>query len=555
MLLGVWAVMVSLLVSCTDLINLSHGLDDPYEGMRPTLVRAGSEQDGVNNTVQISVSLQTPPIDSLWGIGWETEWQYSWNENLSDYGILGYSAPELIKGTIYSVDRNTQKRNNPFYKIFDPDGGRLSLSTGYVYDILFYNYGTEYTLFNQSDDKGTYTAYTRESYMGDGSYNQPDELSGAMVTGIELSNDPSDYQEEYDDDNNVVYVKNLDVVIQPYTYIYLCQVVILNNADQNGNRIITGAKGISVTGVAQSVDMFSRKTSEPPVSITTDDIKPMQNHTDVRLEDSVVDNADILAARMVTFGLPQTEVPEKNNMVIVLTLRNGNTCKITCDITEQMHLKPTGGVIAVCIDANDIPKGYLATYEYVDLGLSVKWATFNVGATRPEEYGDYFAWGETEPKTNYDWSTYKYCNGSENALTKYCSKSDCGYNGYTDTKTTLDPDDDVAQIKWGGNWRMPTNPEIIELRYNCDWEWITQNGVNGWKVTSKKDSSRSIFLPAAGFRSDTSVKYAGLYGLYSSSYLSEEFPNDATDFFFRSVEAGWVHYRRSCGRSVRPVCP
>ena len=103
-------------------------------------------------------------------------------------------------------------------------------------------------------------------------------------------------------------------------------------------------------------------------------------------------------------------------------------------------------------------------HEYVDLGLSVKWATCNMGASSPEEYGDHYAWGETETESTYDWNTYKWCKGSKNTLTKYCTDSDYGT---VDNKTVLDPEDDVAQVKWGGNWRMPTDAEIEELRENC----------------------------------------------------------------------------------------
>ena len=120
--------------------------------------------------------------------------------------------------------------------------------------------------------------------------------------------------------------------------------------------------------------------------------------------------------------------------------------------------------------------------EAVDLGLSVKWATFNVGASYPEQFGGYFAWGETELKTTYDWSTYKYGNGSTN-LTKYNTNIS---SGTVDNKTTLDPSDDVARQKWGGSWRMPTYEEFRELLSNCTWTWTTMNGVNGYKVTSKK---------------------------------------------------------------------
>ena len=134
-------------------------------------------------------------------------------------------------------------------------------------------------------------------------------------------------------------------------------------------------------------------------------------------------------------------------------------------------------------------------HEYVDLGLpsGLKWATCNVGATAPEEYGDYFAWGETETKATYDLSNYKWCNGTYESMTKYCTNSEYGI---VDNKTTLELSDDAARVNWGGSWRMPTKAEQDELRNtdNCTWEWTTQNGVNGYKVTSKKNGN-SIFLP------------------------------------------------------------
>ena len=192
-------------------------------------------------------------------------------------------------------------------------------------------------------------------------------------------------------------------------------------------------------------------------------------------------------------------------------------------------------------------------YEYVDLGLSVKWATCNVGATKPEEYGDYFAWGETQPKSTYDWSTYKYCNGSSTSLTKYNNSSSYGT---VDNKTTLELSDDAARANWGGSWRMPTKAEQDELRNNCTWTWTTQNGVNGYKVTSKKSgyTNNSIFLPAAGYRYDSSRYSAGSYGSYWSSSLYTGSPNDAWDVYFGSGSVNSDLSSRCSGRSVRPVC-
>ena len=194
-------------------------------------------------------------------------------------------------------------------------------------------------------------------------------------------------------------------------------------------------------------------------------------------------------------------------------------------------------------------------YEAVDLGLpsGIKWATFNVGATKPEEYGGYYAWGETEEKENYDWSIYKWCNGSSSTLTKYCTDS---FYGTVDNKTTLAPEDDVAHVKWGGTWRMPTKAEQDELRNNCTWSWTTLNSVNGYKVTSKTNGN-SIFLPAAGQRNGTHLNSSGSYGYYWSGSLSNDDINyDITfafGFYFFEYGCGYGGIYRDCGCTVRPV--
>ena len=190
-------------------------------------------------------------------------------------------------------------------------------------------------------------------------------------------------------------------------------------------------------------------------------------------------------------------------------------------------------------------------HEYVDLGLSVKWATCNVGASKPEEYGDYFAWGETQPKDYYDWSTYKWYNGSYDTLTKYNTNSS---DGTVDNKTTLDLSDDAARANWGGSWRMPTSAEQDELRNNCTWTCTKINGVEVYKVTSNINGN-FIFLPTAGYRYDSSLDNAGYSGDYWSSSLYTDNPNYAYELFIRSDHVGRSDNKRYYGQSVRPVCP
>ena len=186
----------------------------------------------------------------------------------------------------------------------------------------------------------------------------------------------------------------------------------------------------------------------------------------------------------------------------------------------------------------------------VDLGLpsGTLWADRNVGADAPEAYGDYFAWGETETKDNYAWSTYKWCNGSDRTQTKYCTNSSFGT---VDNKTTLDLEDDAAYVNMGAEWRMPTLTEQIELLDNCTWEWTTQNGVYGRKVTGK--NGNSIFLPAAGYRSSSYLYSAGSVGEYWLSSLYESYPSYAYRLYFYSDNCYWYRNYRYVGQSVRAV--
>ena len=193
--------------------------------------------------------------------------------------------------------------------------------------------------------------------------------------------------------------------------------------------------------------------------------------------------------------------------------------------------------------AEDLELTAIFDYAVVDLGLSVKWATCNVGATKPEEYGNYYAWGETTTKATYTGDTYTLTTDGGSTFTKYNT---------TDGKTTLDPEDDAARANWGGQWRMPTDEEWTELRENCTWTWTTKNGVNGYEVKSKTNEN-AIFLPAAGYRYNDDLHYAGDDGNYWSSSLYAGSPYNAwyVGFFSDSVDRSYEG--RCYGLSVRPV--
>ena len=195
--------------------------------------------------------------------------------------------------------------------------------------------------------------------------------------------------------------------------------------------------------------------------------------------------------------------------------------------------------------------------QMVDLGLpsGTLWADRNVGADKPEAYGDYFAWGETVPKSDYSWSTYKY-GTADSELTKYCSESSYGKDGYTDKFIELELQDDAASVNWGGNWRMPSKEQIEELYNNTDNTWVDDfegTGVSGRKFTNKKDSSKFIFLPAAGSRYDASLGDAGSYGYYWSRRLDTDSPHDACSLDFNSGIVIWSNNFRNYGQAVRPV--
>ena len=188
--------------------------------------------------------------------------------------------------------------------------------------------------------------------------------------------------------------------------------------------------------------------------------------------------------------------------------------------------------VAQQLESSSSPSsGTINGHRYVDLGLSVKWATCNVGASSPSDYGDYFAWGETSPKYSYT---------RENSVTYKKNIGDIAGNARYD----------AARANWGSSWRLPTGSECQELVDRCTWTWTTQGGHEGYKVTGR--NGNSIFLPAAGWRNGSSLDNAGEYGRYWSSLPGED-NTDAYNLLFDSGCQNVFWYYRSLGRSVRPV--
>ena len=253
----------------------------------------------------------------------------------------------------------------------------------------------------------------------------------------------------------------------------------------------------------------------------------------------------------------------------------------SCSDDDKDSNNANGNVSAVSVYKSGTQDGH----DYVDLGLTsgTKWATANVGASKAQDYGNYYAWGETSIKETYEtykWGTYKYANGDYNKLTKYCNDSYYGNNGFTDTKTTLDLSDDAAYVNWGGKWRMPTKTQQDELLNECYWVWTesyNNSNVKGYIVYKAKSSSDKgqkiykdetpsssyklsdahIFLPAAGYRNYGGLGGAGSFGDYWSSSLYTDDPYSAWHMYFDSdyVYGNFGDDRRFYGRSVRAVCP
>ena len=188
--------------------------------------------------------------------------------------------------------------------------------------------------------------------------------------------------------------------------------------------------------------------------------------------------------------------------------------------------------------------GTINGYDWVDLGLpsGLKWATCNVGASSPEDYGNYYAWGETTTKSNYS---------SSNSATYVLTISQLQSQGYIDGSGNLTPSHDAATANCGGSWRMPTKEEQQELIDNCTWTWTTQNDVKGYKVTGP--NSNHIFLPAAGLRYVSSLLSAGEDGSYWSSTPGESSSDRTCSLSFDSSGQSVYWGDRFYGRSVRPV--
>lgn len=319
--------------------------------------------------LNIDVSVYDIQLDLLWGIDWKTEWQYLWDESL--YGPIGYTEPAGVRANVYALNE-AKERSKYTTRNFGSEGGRVNLTTKQSYDMMFYNNDTEYILF-ATDDATYYYATTRSNTKASytrsyTTYNQPDQLFGTFLQDLYVTDDPEDYTIETDEEGNYIYVYEVKAKLVPYTFIYLYQVMLLNNEDDKGKRV-TGARGITASGLAGGVSLFDRITdSTSLVAVTQDEVMPVQEDRELTLPDGTQTVGDIFAARMMTWGLPGidplakvktrtpvTQVPDSVFLGVGLTLRNGAVYPIEYNITEQIKQRPAGGVITLTIDTSEIP--------------------------------------------------------------------------------------------------------------------------------------------------------------------------------------------------------
>lgn len=331
--------------------------------------------------------------------------------------------------------------------------------------------------------------------------------------------------------------------------------------------------GNSLSSTSRYYGYYVRPVYNPDVTkITVEEVPAIQ-----KIGNSIQLNVSVYPAnaadKTLSYSSSDNTVAVVSNTGLIIAVSNGNS-----------NITVSHGAISVDCPVHVHDLSQALSPEYVDLGLSVNWATFNVGACCPECYGDYFAWGATEPlyyagyaqstspvwksgkSGGYNWvnTPYQTANTtdySSTRWTKYLGSTTSPYKDPSATnvdalKTVLDPEDDAAHVNWGGSWRMPTRAEQDELRTNCTWTWTTINGIKGYKVQSNKSgyTDRWIFLPAAGFRYDTYLNLVGSYGYYWSSSLITDYPDDAYGLGFSSGLYSTYSDDRYFAQSVRPVC-
>ena len=491
----------------------------------------------MNNDEQVTIADVTSLVNVILGKAPQETISVTGSPYMVDNSMVvgTWYAPNGIHFTL-NEDGTTDYAGAATYK-FRPYQGTLmffDVSGKFVKTLMLYEVEKTYLLAVTNLSGTSYTYYTN---------------SASLVTGLVMSESTLTM--------NSGTTTQLSVTVSPSDAFNVD--VTWSSSDTNVATV--DASGF-VTAVAGGTCTITAKATDGSGKVATCEVTVIQMVTDIQLSSTSLvlykDSYQKLTATVLPSDATNTKVvwSSSDDSVAEVTSTGGvvavglGTCTITCEATDG------SGVMVPClirvIDINE--------RMFVDLGLpsGTLWATCNIGAENPEDYGDYFAWGETEGydsgKTTFSWSTYKWCEGSSSTMTKYCTDSDRGYNGFTDDKTELDLEDDAAYVNWGPAWRMPSYEQFREL-INSSYtttEWTTLNGVNGRKITSKK-TGNSIFLPAAGNRNDSSLYHDGSDGNYWSRTLNSDYPYDAWYLYFYSSPVTTGSDYRYRGRSVRPV--
>lgn len=245
----------------------------------------------------------------------------------------------------------------------------------------------------------------------------------------------------------------------------------------------------------------------------------------------------------------EVNIADVNALINIILDGSGNNPAADVNGDHEVNIADVNTVINIILGGS----APTPDHEYVDLGLpsGTLWATCNIGANSPEEYGDYFAWGETEPKELYYADTYKWGHNDSNGnwmMSKYCTNSSYGA---VDNKTELDSEDDAATANWGTEWRMPTLEQLQELISNCSWKWTSINGFGGQQGTGP--NGNTVFLPAAGSRVLDMNGSLGSGGYYWSRTLDIDNSSAADGLYFYSGGLDWYRNAREFGFTVRAV--
>lgn len=359
--------------------------------------------------------------------------------------------------------------------------------------------------------------------------------------------------------------------------------------DANNRSITWTSDNTSVATVSSSGEVTGKSKGTATITVTAKDGNGAQATCEVEVRQYVTSitlppslsleegQIEALYATVNPFNANNQTLQWSSSDITVATV--DNTGKVNAKAKGKVTIKVTAndgsGASASCevVVSSPCPSGAVDMGTKTADGYKLYWATCNIGASNPEDYGDYYAWGEIEPyyssqnpltwkkgkKNGYHWDSYKWANGAADKLTKYCPSSKTNYwdgEGAPDGKTVLDPEDDVAHVVLGGNWRMPTDEEWTELSTTCTWTWTSNfngTGVKGRIVTAS--NGNSIFLPYTGQRDDTVLRFEGSYGMYwsSSSYSSR--PDIARCFSLSDINGDYKvgGYNRCKGHAVRPI--